>query len=201
MKARNSLYLLLFIALLAGCAPNTLAVKEYINYVQDEANGLKRVKELGYLAYSFQYKPLPYMVALEQLNSQEAIDQRLADLSGGIWFTIQFKNLKENTSPLRYGVASLEEYQSRYNYFLNQASKDIQLYYKGDTLHPMSYVFETNYNLTPVETIIVGFDLPGQEGRPDEEMQLLFFDRIFGNGIIKTSYSAASLHKIPNCTF
>jgi hypothetical protein len=96
-----------------------------------------------------------------------------------------------------YGITSLDEYNLRLDYFLNRAKDDIKLLYGSDTLHPSSYLFENNYNLTPQETIVVGFNLPGNDPFPIKDMQISYCDRIYKNGIIKTTYRSEILKQIP----
>ena len=127
--------------------------------------------------------------------------KRMEELKGTAWFNISFKRADNGTSPMRYNISSIEEYNQRLNYLLNEAKNDLKLVYDTTILTPVSYVFENNYNLTPQETIIVGFYLPHGEERPNKKMQLSYDDRVFKNGIIKATYSQHSLQNIPGLTY
>ena len=99
-------------------------------------------------------------------------------------------------------MSSLDEYNQRLNYFLDEAKNNIWLIYDHhDTLKPASYLFETNFNLTPQETIVVGFYLPHNDGVPNSEMQLSYRDQIFKNGIIKVLYKSNVIRNIPQIVY
>jgi hypothetical protein len=99
---------------------------------------------------------------------------------------------------LRYGLAEGADYAARLQYFVNDAPADIWLLYGTDTLHVAAYGFDNNYNLTPHETMVVGFVLPTGEDEPSRDMQLTYYDRVFGNGLIKATIRKEKLKAIPN---
>ena len=125
----------------------------------------------------------------------------MESLKGTAWFNISIKRADGSITPLKYGIANLDEYNQRLNYFLNNAKDDIRLIYDADTLRPSAYLFENNYNLTPQETMVVGFTLPVSEDRPEKAMQLSFTDQVYKNGIIKVMYSREVLNKIPGAIY
>ncbi len=173
--------------------------QEYVRYIKDEQNGLSKQISVGDWVYMFQYKPVEYILLLE--NNEEASAEengRRKMLNGAVWFNISFRRVDNDISPLRFGISSPEEYEQRLMYFLNNAQKQITLIYgKGDTLSQIGYLFENNFNLTPHETMVVGFDLPGDQQYPTEDMQLCFNDRTFNNGILKVLYKKADVKRIP----
>jgi len=199
MKA-NKLFIAAVIALLAmGCNRHSLNQTEYVRYVQNDKNHLKKAVKMQDMEFDIQYKPYEYIMLLESRNNP-AYDKakRLKQLEGTVWFNISFKKTNTEMSALKEGAASLDEYDQRLNYFLNYAAKDIVLVYGGDTLKPASYLFENNYNIGPEETMVVGFIFPGKDQKPIKDMQISYYDRLFHNGIIKASFSAATIKDIPN---
>jgi len=200
MKGLINAHILLLAATVFCSCKQKLKAVPYIQYVQDEQNGLKKTVTIGIWQYSFQYKPADYIMLMEHKPSNANFDfeKRRKNLNRTAWFNISFKLENGTVSPLRYNLTSKEEYDQRLNYFLNGAVHDISLLYNHtDTLHPIGYLFENNYNLTPQETMVVGFDLPGEAGTV-RDMQLSYSDRIFRNGIIKVSYKKEDLNKVPN---
>ena len=177
-----------------------LKEQEYVSYINDKNNGLKKVIQIDGWEFEMQYRPYDYIALLENKNevSDSVSKDRIAQLKGTAWFSIMFKRIDNQITPLRYGVSSIDEYNDRLNYYLNHAIADIKLLYGKDTLYPKSYLFENNYNLTPQETMIVGFYLPDGDSYPQKKMRLSFFDRIFKNGIINAQYPASTLNHIPN---
>jgi hypothetical protein len=189
----------LLLSCLVCCKP-ALKPAEYVRYVTSRDNGLKKAVEADGFEYDMQYRPHDYVVLMETKGqaSAQSIKARLAELSGTAWFTISIRRSDNKVTPLRYGITSMEEYNSRLSYLLNEASNSIWLVYGSDTLHPKSYLFENNYNLTPYETMVVGFYLPEGDVSPTKNMQLSYDDRIFKNGIIRATYTEQSLKNIPN---
>lgn len=183
---------LLLAILFAGCSGE----KDPVRYLENEENGLRKTVSLGDVIYTIQYKSPAYIARMEHLNKEEEM-ARIRQLKGMAWFNISFRIENYNQSPLRYKISGLEEYSARQNYYLNEAPKDIYLLYGNDTLYPNSYWFENNQNLALHETIIVGFKLPGTTVKPDENLQLAFYDRVFRNGIIKTIIKKEDLEDIP----
>jgi len=203
MKKAIKYGLFLCVLYTSSCSQKNLGTNAYLKYVQDIDNGLKKVIRTGEWEYTMQYKPYDYIICQECRNActEDIRKERMKTLLGTAWFNISFKRANADVSPLKYQVSSPEEYNNRLDYFLNHTAKDIQLIYGGDTLRPSSYLFETNYNLTPQETIVVGFLLPGEKGQTDNDMQLTYTDRVFKNGIIKATYSSETLHKIPKLIY
>ncbi|MBS1780258.1 MAG: hypothetical protein JST70_13080 [Bacteroidetes bacterium] len=186
--------------LFCSCGTKEYAPKNYVSFVESPANGLCRKLSISGWEYDMQYRPYDYTVLQESRNgmSDSMKKIRFDQLKGTAWFSIRFRKENSDQSPLRVGVHSLDEYQQRYVYYMSQAMNDITLIYGQDTLHPMSYVFETSYNVAPFETMIVGFDLKNGNKGPEENMQLILLDRVFKNGIIKASFEKSSLKELNN---
>jgi len=176
-----------------------MAMPQYVQYVNSADAGLKKSSVVDGFEFDVQYKPHEYIVLLENSGkvTRDAMTKRLVELKGTAWFNIAIKRVDNQKTPLRYGISSLEEYNARLNYFLTEAQGDIWLVYGRDTIRPQSYLFENNYNLTPQETMVVGFALPGGDDHPKKQMQLSYNDRVFKTGIIKANFSETSLKHIP----
>ncbi len=196
---RTSVYCLVLL-LLSACGRKDYSTKSYMAFVQSPESGLYKQLSISGWEYEIQYRPYDYTILLESRNgySDSLKKARLDQLKGTAWFSIKFRKENSDQSPLRVGVSSLDEYQQRYVYYMSNAMNDISLIYGQDTLHPMSYVFETSYNVAPFETMIVGFDLKNGDKMPGEHMQLIFLDRVFKNGIVKASFEKSSLKGLNN---
>ncbi len=181
-----------------SCRHSMKAV-DYAAYVNNEKNGLKKTVEVDGWSFCTQYRPYEYVMLMENKGNSQGYDfsKRLSQLRGTAWFTLSIKRIDNSTSPMRYGISSIEDYNRRLNYYLNEAVNDIKLVYDKDTLHPESYLFENNYNLSPEETMVVGFYLPRGDDHPGKEMRFSLVDRIFKSGIINAEYSSRVLEKIP----
>lgn len=184
--------LLLLAVLLTSCNQD----KDPVQYAEDASNGLKKEVTVGDVQYTVQYKPAAYVARMEHLDAK-AEQARIKQLQGTAWFNISFSVKGFNQSPLRYQVNGLEEYTARQDYYLNRASGDMYLLYGKDTLYVSSYWFENNQNLATHETMVVGFKLPAGTAKPEEDMRLSFYDRVFQNGIIKTIIKKEDLEDVP----
>jgi len=198
MKKVISYCCIVMIVLSSSCKRQALRPYDYVKYIKSQESGLQRAVHVDGWEYDITYKPAEYIL-LTEAKGDRSFDQnkRERELRGTAWFNISFKRADGQVSPLRYNAGTLDEYNRRLDYFLNHASGNIYLIYGTDTLKPMSYLFETNYNLAPQETMVVGFSLPGNEERPSKNMELKYYDDIFRNGVIKTTYPAETLNDIP----
>lgn len=176
----------------------------YVQYVENVKNGLRKTVKVAEWEYTVQYRPADLITLTESKGIYNAgfVKKRATQLQGTAWFNISFRLADGKVSPMRYDLSSRQEYEVRFNYFLNEAVKAIKLIHAGkDTLAPMSYLFENNYNLTPQETMIVGFQLPTGTAVGDNDMQLCYEDRIFKTGIIKTQFKKEDLDNIPKLIY
>ena len=195
--------------LLAGCSrsPQTLAGNDLIRFVEDTDHGLKKEVKAGDWTYELQYKPVDYVIAVEgRGNVNEAVYRdRRKELDQTLSFNVSFKNEQEKTEPLRIGIKDMDEYNHRLSYYLNEANHDFALIADGDTLYTAGYVFEPNYNLLQEQKMVVSFSLRKHEQTTGNEhprnMQLVFKDRVFNNGIIKATWSEDDLSAIPTLKF
>lgn len=185
-----------------SCKKNLKAV-EYAEFIRNKKNGLVKITELDGYEFTMQYRPYDYIILMESKGDFSGYDlnKRSADLKGTAWFSIVIRRTDNRITPLKSGLSSLEEYNMRLNYFLNEAKNDIWLLYDNITIQPTSYLFENNYNLTPELTMLAGFILPSGEDYPRKNMQLSYNDQVFKSGIIKAAFSEGALNEIPNLVY
>lgn len=199
-QAIKFLFLMVAVTCAWSCHSPSAGKGAIISYVEDPGNGLCNKVRAGNCIYTIQYRPSAYILELEHPGSDSLAAARAKQLDSMAWFTISFRVAGFEQSPLRYQVTGLEEYQARQNYYLNEAPGDIYLLYGSDTLYLNSYWFENNQNLTPSETMILGFRLE-KDARPVRDMHLVFYDRVFRNGIIKTIIRKEALEQLPDFSY
>jgi len=176
----------------------TLDKLSYVKYIQSDKSGLFKKVPDSDVEYLIQCKPIEYVLINEHLESKEELETRRKELSGTIWFNVKIKSLKSEQSPLYLRSKSQSEYDYLNDYFLNKAVSQIELIYNGTlTLKPIAYQFENNYNLTPDVTMVVGFKLPNADLNSVEKLQVIYYDKVFNNTIIKASISKQALKDIP----
>jgi hypothetical protein len=198
MKQAVKSILVLALTLTLGSCENRMNGEQYMAFVKQEESGCLKQVAAGSFLYSIQYKPSEYILYSEGLQVGDSLyDQRKKDLKGTIWLNVAFKLAHGTTTPLKYNVSSYDEYNQRLNYYLGEAAKDVRLVYGARELAPISYHFETNYGLTPQETMVLGFALPDNEPLPTKDFQLALVDKVFNNGIIKATFLSETLQALP----
>jgi len=195
MRENKLLLGLMFLCVIIACSHRTKY--EYASYVQEEKNGLNKKVLVDNWEYIAQYKPTEYIISYEEENDKTFnAELRRKQLKGTLWFNITIKNLKGSSS-LRENSSSAEDYNKKYGYYLNEAKDNITLVYNGLTLKPISYVFENNFDMAPLETLVVGFALPVGDSIPCYDVQLIYKDVLLENGIIKFLFNKTDLNTLP----
>ena len=101
----------ILLSIISSCN-HGLKPADYIQYVQDKKNGLKKVVEVDGWQYTMQYKPHEFILLMEgkgKISSAE-MQKRRQDMKGTVWFNISFRRSDGAVTSLRYGIASMEEY-------------------------------------------------------------------------------------------
>lgn len=189
---------ILFFCANLSCTKSSMNRSDYLEYVQDEKSGLIKQIEIGELSYTIYYRPLELIALQENDTLTEASKKsRVNELSGTLNFVIKIKVKSGSINPLKYQLKSMQEYNDRNSYYLNEAKQDIHLTYGDILLNPIYYSFETNYGLTPEDAMIVQFKLPNNETTINHDLILTYYDRVFQNGIIKSTTNKNKLLTIP----
>ena len=202
LKVINCIVCIVFLLAFASCKKN-LGGADFVSYVLNRDNGLQNKIAVDGFEFCIQYRPYDYIILLETRGNFKGynLEKRKSDLKGTAWFSLTIRRVDNIITPLRYGISSIEEYNKRLNYYLNEAKYDLWMMYDMDSILPVSYLFENNYHLTPQETMIIGFMLPKGKEFPDKDMQFAYNDRVFKTGIIKSTITEKALNKIPNLVY
>lgn len=170
---------------------------EYVRWVEDEKNGLKREKTLGDMIFSAQYKPESYIVCEEERKESIAdtvLKKKLKELTDMQYYDLKIEIKDGQGELLKYGLTSTEQYQERINYFSFGMQKDIQLVDGNDTLPCLLYHYERVYDVAPYGTFILGF----AKGKNDNAGKtLLLFDKGFNKGIVKFYFEGKDIKYLP----
>lgn len=192
MKAGINL-LMGFSLIVISCSEvkNKYTVQEFNQYLQTENCVFSGKQRAGKAIYDIKYRPSALISALEHEVDSIATSRR-QELDKMYWFNIVISVDGSSQSPLRHEIADIGEYNERLDYYLNRAAADIWIEHGKDKISPASYWFENNHNLTPYETIVVGFDRAMFKG---DDVTLCFNDRALRSGIIKNNFSTKNLNK------
>lgn len=193
--------LVILLALLSCNRPGKLSAADYLSYLENPEHDFCRKVVVGNYEYTIQLAPAEYMVCKETEQSDSSkrlMAARLKELEGTIFFLIKIGSTEE--SRIQQGGKRMSEEQINVNdkvsYYDQLAVKDISLEKGEKLIYPSTYVFENNYDLSPYNTIVVGF-----EAGKTENLTLTFNDRYTGVPAIRASFSKEQLTKLPRLTF
>lgn len=183
--------------LIVACQPAELPPEEYMNWVQDEANGLTVQYQTEHLSYLLQYKPKEAMLLQQRPQQlQDAEIKRYWDELGQTeYFTLKIKSNHPGTDLLNWnleeGVATSG---SRIQYFSFAFQEDLTLTLGSDSLKCELFHFEQPFGLSPYLTFSLGFPMP--ENRPDDRV-LHLVNRAFGSEEARITIPQQAIAKIP----
>ena len=199
----NKLLLLampLLLGTLASCGPDSLPPAEYVQYVSNPDNGLKRSKTIGDYTYSVQYKPVDYVIANEarkpDLTTTER-DARKSELDGLQYFTFRVANATGGQDVLTLNNQTEQDYSAKVGYLSFDFQHDIALVDGGDTLGCKLYNFVRTYGLAPYVDFVMAFDKPSEDETTNSDKTLIVEDRVFGAGTIKFAIDAGDIKALP----
>lgn len=183
---------------LIGCGNTKLPPAEYIRYIEDADNGLKKDKTVNDFSFRLQYKPSEYIVLRESkadnLPDEKKFSSRKAELDSFYFFNLDIYSSDKKTSVLSYKIKNDEEYYSRMNYFISHAQADIKLVTDADTLPCALYHFERTYDLSPYNTIVLGFKKSALSTR---NLYFIFDEKTLGAGQINFEIDKNKIKNIP----
>jgi len=202
IKASTCLSVIVVIAL-AGCRPKTLEPASYVRFLQEKGNGFRKETTVGDWTYKLQYKPPAYIYLQEnggKAVTEEDFEQRKQTLKGWLFFNLYVSHkTTHKMSPLRIISRDMTEYNAYLSYYLSENKMNFKLFTPTDTLSPSVYVFENNYNLSPEDVFVVGFQL-SKDWKPSD-ITVSYNDEILKTGIIKFSFAGEELTKEPTVVF
>lgn len=184
-----------------SCTPKQLGERQYLAWVEDTENGLKKEKKLDEYQYKVFYKPADYIVFREIINSgtktidEQQVQKRREELKNFYQFNFDIVSADGKVSVLQHNLSNQEEHAARVNYFVSHAQQDFILVEGADTMPCVLYHFEQTFGATPLNTISLGFEKknPNTEG----DIQLIFTNRLFNTGEIKFLFPKSTINNIP----
>ena len=159
----------------------TLEPKEYVQWIRELTNGLKKEKTIDDLIFTVQFKPPEYIVCMEERQPQlpgDLVKRKTAELSDMQYYDFTITLKKGQGELLKYDLTSSGQYTQRVNYFAFGLQKDIQLLDGNDTLSCSLFHFERAYDVTPSGTFLLGF--PVNKNSSGQDKTLIVDDKTFG---------------------
>ncbi|MGZ3862793.1 MAG: hypothetical protein ACXVPN_10315 [Bacteroidia bacterium] len=156
IKVLNNLALLLT---LVGCSDRAVSVNEYVNYVENESNGLHKSKIIDKYKIQVQYKPVEYIVAYEEkkeILDQRTVEARRKKLEKLSYFTLRLQSSSKDERIL--DETDNTTYNEKLNYFTFGMQEDLKLISGKDTLSCLLYNYVRNFDLAPYLDFVIAFD-------------------------------------------
>lgn len=175
-----------------------LELRDYVRYVENPANGLNVSKEVQDMVYTLQYKPLPYVIALEEMNDTlflQHLGQRETELKDMQYFTLRLEAKNNSQELLKYNLSDEEQYYERVKYFSFDMQRDIYLRDGNDSLPCLLYHFERTYGAAPYAKFVLGFVVSKANRAVTKEF--VFNDRAFNGGSIHLKISDQDIKRVP----
>jgi hypothetical protein len=180
-----------------GAARAEMLPAEYVQWVEDEQNGLKAAKTIGDYTFELQYKPDEYVVLRENsvaMPSAQEMRSETASIADMQYFTFRISSDSGNDL-LNDEPESASEYSSRLVYFSSLMQQDISLVENGDTLPCMLFHFERTFGVDTRSTFLLGF--PKSKDMSTEKT-FIYDDQELRTGTIILNIAGESIQNIPS---
>jgi hypothetical protein len=199
MKTKPSIYILLFFAafgcVISGCSTGPLAPAEYVEYTQDQSNGLHVQITADSFTYDLQYEPAPYYV-LKKVNPYELeageLDTIIKEADLLEHFNLRLGH-ETDSEYLRIGSTDPDEYFQRLRFYSFEVQNHLFLIQDQDTLRCLGVQFERTYNVAPFINLALTFDSKRSDGLGSQ--QLVYFDPLRNNEAVP--FDINHMNKIP----
>jgi len=201
MLKKVVLCICLFLMIFSGCKKSSLTPVDYVKWIEDTGNGLRIEKEIGDYTFILQYKPLDYIVAMEQKSKEiksDILSKREKALQGMDYFTLRISySDKQKKDVMASGITTEDEYFQRSNYYSEDFQDDISLLVGKDTIACGLFNNVRNYGLAPYMDFVIGFETKDYYA-PAKDRLFILNDKVYGCGIIKFTISQSDIEKIPS---
>lgn len=192
--------IILFIISITGCGKPEVDYKTYVQWIENENNGLYVQKNVGEYEFSALYKPLDYVVAKELVNgalNKSRVMARKKELGSMQYLNLKIRSTHDNEL-LKAGIRSENEYYQRLEYFMSYMQSDIYMIDGKDTLDCLLFHYERNFGLAPYNTFVLGFNMPSEiTATTPYDKTLVYDDKVLGTGKIMLKIDKNELENMP----
>ena len=191
MKNKLKYFVFFCLITLFSCKKKELNQTDYLQYIEDNNNGLNIYKTMGDVRYTLQYKPLEYIIIKE--NAVD-IKKRTTELEGMQYYTLSYSLENSKEDILQHGLNDKTEYYERVNYLSFGLQNDIYLENGNDKLQCILFNYVRSYGLTAIADFVLAFE---KNKSTISERTLVIEDKVFGGGIIKLKIEKNDIENIP----
>ncbi len=187
----------LAIVLLWACGEKEeLLPRNYVEWVEHPEHGLKIEKKIDPLKFEIQYKPLEYIVAMEERResiSSDLVKHRKSELGEELeYYNFRIAPARGKQNVLMQAARDEQEYYQMIDYFSYAAKDDFYLLQGADTAKCVLYQFVRNYELAPHLEMTMAFENKGQGDKT-----FVFDDQVMRVGVVKANIEQQKINQLP----
>ncbi|PCJ87069.1 MAG: hypothetical protein COA57_05165 [Flavobacteriales bacterium] len=188
---------------LESCGKKQLKPMQYINYVENDNNGLKVVRKMGDYVLTAQYEPYKYL-ALKELKKTNMtlpeINEKVNQMGSLQYFTVKMSH-RDGGDFMKRNAAH-GQYNKKVQYLSFGIKNDFKLLYDMDTLECVLHHFERTYGVSPYVTFVLGFGNDSGSRKSDSRdlkgnLVLIYDDQLLGIGPIRFSVKKEAIEGMP----
>jgi len=174
MKNILSLMILILLCSCSGVSP-----AEYVKWVEDEENGLRKTKTVGEYEFNIQYCPSSYLEIKRKLDKRDmSPDTEIID--GDSAFSFVFRIIRPAELADRAAFQLINE-------------ENFRLVQGGDTCRSDLVLYENNFNISPFESYSVLFDSKSHNC----DFRFVYDGLALGTGPIIFSFKQKDVERLP----
>lgn len=174
-----------------------LSPVNYVKWVENSQNGLRVSKTIMPFKITLQYKPIPYVIAMQERSpvlSRQTYEEEAHQMEGMQYFTLRIEVPGQSTPLLKYNLRQVDDYYDRVSYFSSAMQKDIFLVEGRDTFPCLLHHFERTYELAPYSNFLLGFS---RSQTSPADKTILFQDRVLGLPPVSLTISKDAIASVP----
>lgn len=185
--------------LLCGCKERVLSPNAYIKYMTDSRHNATKQKNMDRLKYTVRYMT-PEMMVLRELRHLSQVDVKLFDslkneYDGLCYFDMRVEPSEDGGHIYNALDKTKKEVANAEWYMSFDMGRDFMLVSGTDTVGSALYHFNSTTGLSKVYDYSLAFNR--KKGSEQEDMVLVYEDKIFGDGLLKFYFSAAEIQSLP----
>ena len=185
--------------LLFSCTGKELSPVEYVKWIENENNGLRKSKTMDELEFQVQMKPNDYVLLKEEninpLQKKSDFEKEKKQLGDMQYFTLKIK-VPDDTDPLKYKIADKNEYFARVKYYSFDIQNDLSLVDGNDTVPCSLMHFERTFGISPEIICLLGFP-PSKSKDGVQDKTFMYYDRVFNTGNLVFNFSKKDILQAP----
>ena len=207
MESRIALLLFFSMSLsFLGCKNKNENFENYLKYLNEPENGLMKERSIAGVKFTVKYLPPDYLIHHELKFREEVVDSSiLMQLKNKyanslIFLLIISPAQNEKFDVTKVGVSNYKEFDQRIMELSFGMQENLQLEFKEHNIQASIAQLERVYALKKGRHINIAFDKSDllKQHLINEDIYLIYHDRIFQTGINKFHFKSSDLNRIPD---